>query len=347
MSHISIGGAVGSGFGLIGRKPFTVLTWGLVRILFSVAVLALYAPVMLGMIGPVMQAAQNAQAAGGSAAPDAVSQAMIAQMATLQGVGFLAQIAGLVLAAVLYCAVSRSIVHPDRGAFAYMRLTAVEFFVVVLSYGASFVIALALLVCAIPFVIAVVILAVNKMTIAAVIVGLLAVVVLIVVMVYALLRFAFVIPMMVDDGKFHLFDAWSLTKGHVGALFTIGLCLMLIGLVGELVVGAIVIAIGLTGLGVSAGGLDNLQAFFNLPPMTILGRLGPWLGVLAVLAIPLEGCVMAIFMAPWARAYRDVVPPPAPVASIITPPTAPLPPADPPSAPTAPEPPIQPTPTPA
>jgi hypothetical protein len=27
-----------------------------------------------------------------------------------------------------------------------------------------------------------------------------------------------------------------------------------------------------------------------------------------VLAIPLEGCALAIFIAPWARAYRDVAP---------------------------------------
>jgi hypothetical protein len=243
--------------------------------------------------------------------------------------------------------VARAIVHPQRGAFAYMRLSAVEFFVAVISFAAGFVAAFVLVICSIPFVIAVVIMAMNKMVAGAVIVGVLAVLILLVVMLYVLLRFAFVVPMMVDDGKFHLFDAWSLTKGHAGALFTIGLCLMLIGLVGEVIVGAIVLAIAAAGLSVSAGGFDNLQAFFNLPPMTIVGRLGPWLAVLALLAIPLEGCVMAIFMAPWARAYRDVVPPAPPAASVITPPTAPLPPADPPSAPTAPEPPIQPTPTPA
>jgi hypothetical protein len=347
MSHISIGGAVGSGFGLIGRKPLTVLTWGLVRIAFAVGVLAIYLPVLLGVMGPMIQAAQSA--APGASPSDAMTQTMLPQMMALNGAGLLVQLAGLFFAAILYCAVSRSIVHPERGAFAYLRVSLPEVFVTLLTYGASIALTLAIMLCAIPFVIAVVILAVNKMTIAAVIVGILAVVVLIAALIYVLLRFAFIIPMMVDDGKFHFLDAWSLTKGHAGALFMIGLCLMLIGLVGEIVVGAILFALGAVALGVAAGGFDNLQAFFNLPPMTIVTRLGPWLAVFALLAIPLDGCLMAIFMAPWARAYRDVVGPS--VASVFEgsppPPIGPLPPAGPPSAPTPPEPPILPTPTPA
>ena len=333
MSHISIGGAIGSGFGLIGRKPLTVLSWGLVRILFAAGVLAIYAPVLFGLIGPIMQAAQSAQASGTSPS-EAMSQTMMARILALQGVGFLVQIGGLFLGAVLYCAVSRSIVHPGRGVFAYLRVSLAEVFVALLSYGASIVIALAVVLCAIPFVIAVLVLALNKLTAAAVIVGVLGALVLIVALIYVLLRFAFVIPMMVDDGKFHLFDAWSLTKGHTGALFVIGLCLTLIGLVGEMVVGAIVFALGAAAVGTSAGGLENLQAFFNLPPMTIFTRLGPWLAVFALLAIPLEGCVMAIFMAPWAQAYRDVAP--SSVASVFE--------GSPPSAPTPPELPIAPAP---
>jgi hypothetical protein len=70
--------------------------------------------------------------------------------------------------------------------------------------------------------------------------------------------------------------------------------------------------------------------------MTILGHLGPWLAVLALLAIPLEGCVLAIFMAPWARAYRDVA---TPIASVFE--------DSPPRAPTPPEPPIAPSVAPA
>jgi hypothetical protein len=323
MSQISVGSAVGSGFELIGRKPLTVLAWGLVRILFAAGILALFAPTMIGVISVAMQAAASGQS------PEAINQAMLPQMMMMQGTSYLLQIGGLFLSAVLFCAVTRSIVHPERGSFAYLRVGAPELYLALVSFGAGFAIALAIMVFAIPFVIVIVILAMQKMVLAAVVVGILAAVVLIVASLYIALRFAFVVPMMVEDGQFHLFDAWSRTKGHVGSLFVIGVCLVLIAMAAELVIGALVIGLGLAALGVSAGGMANLQAFFQLPPMTIVSRLAPWLVVYGLAAIPLEGCAMAIFMAPWARAYRDVTPPPEPIAAV---------------APPSPEPPISPAP---
>jgi len=318
MSHISIGSAVGAGFELIGRKPLTVLAWGLVRILFAAGLLALFAPVLIGMISAAMQAA-----ASGQSSPEAINQAMLPQMVMMQGTSYLFQVAGILLGAVLFCAVTRSVVHPERGAFAYLRVGAPELYLALISFAAGFAIALAIMVFAIPFVIVIVILAMQKMVLAAVLVGILAAIVLIVASLYILLRFAFVVPMMVEDGQFHLFDAWSRTKGHVGALFVIALCLVLIGMAAELVIGALAIGFGVAALGVSAGGLANLQAFFHLPPMTIVSRLAPWLVVYGLAAIPLEGCGMAIFMAPWARAYRDVAPPLAPIVAVAPPPPEP------------------------
>jgi len=320
MSQISIGSAVGAGFGLIGRKPLTVLAWGVVRIAFVASLIALLAPMYIALVSAVSQSAQS----GAQPTPEAMRDAMMPQLMALQGSSYLIQIVGLLVSSVLYCAVTRSIVHPERGAFAYLRVGAAELFMVLLSFGAGFVVALSIMVAAIPFVIVIVILAMQKMVAAAILVGVLAALVLIVASIYILLRFAFVVPMMVEDGQFHLFDAWSRTKGHVGALFVIGLCLMLIALAAEVVIGAFAIGLGVAALGVSAGGLANVQAFFQLPPPTILARLAPWLVVYGVAAIPIEGCFMAIFMAPWAQAYRDVTPPPQPIPA-VAPPIQPLP----------------------
>ena len=327
MSHISVGSAVGAGFELIGRKPLTVLAWGLVRILFLAGMLALLGPVLIGVVSVAMQAA-----ASGQSSPEAINQTMLPQIMMMQGTSYLFQVAGLFVSAVLFCAVTRSIVHPERGGFAYLRVGAPELYLGVMSFAAGFVIALALIVFAIPFAIVIGVLIMQKIYIAAIAVGVLAGIVLIVGSIYILLRFAFVVPMMVDDGQFHLFDAWTLAKGKVGSLFVIGLCLVLIAMAVELVIGGVVIAFGLAALGVSAGGLANLQAFFQLPPMTIVSRLAPWLVVYGVVAIPLEGCAMAIFMAPWARAYRDIAPPSAAIPAV---------------APAPPEPPISPSPAPA
>lgn len=325
MTDISIGSAVGAGFQLIARKPLTVMAWGLVRILFAVAVLALFAPVFIGIFQEALQSAQN----GGQPAQAEVTQLM-SRMMVLQGTSLLLQIGGLLLSAVLYCAISRSVVHPERGALAYLRLGPPEFFVAILSFAAGIVAAIAIMICMIPFLIVIGILVSQHLyTPMAVVVGL-GVLVLFVALIYVLLRFAFVVPMMVDDGQFHLFDAWRLTKHHVGSLFVIGLCLVGVALAAELVIGAFLIALGVAALGVAAGGLGNLQAFFTQDPTVIITRLAPWLIVYGVLAIPLQGCAMAIFGAPWARAYRDIVPPAAQPAAAVPPPVTPPPVAPPP-----------------
>jgi hypothetical protein len=328
MADISIGSAVGAGFQLIARKPLTVMAWGLVRILFVVAVFALFAPVVMGIFAQAMQSAQT----GSETSQAAVSQLM-SRVMVMQGASLLLNIGGLFVTAILYCAISRAVVHPERGMAAYLRLGGPEFFVAILSFAAGFVAFFVILLCMIPFAIVVGILASQHLySVMAIVIGL-GVLVLFVGLIYVLLRLAFVVPMMVDDGQFHLFDAWTLTKGHVGSLFVIGLCLMGIAIAAELVIGAFLVALGVAALGAAAGGLGNLQAFFALGPAVIITRLAPWLIVYAVLAIPLEGCAMAIFGAPWARAYRDVAPPPALPAAAMPPPITPPPVEPPPVAP--------------
>jgi hypothetical protein len=132
------------------------------------------------------------------------------------------------------------------------------------------------------------------------------VVAMIVALFYLLLRFSLVGPMMVDDGKFHLGESWTLTRGKVGSLFVIGLLLILILLLAEIVVLAVLIAVGSVGLGAAAGGLSHLDVFFQQPPQAMLSKLAPLLVVFAVLWVPLVGCAAAIMGAPWARAYRDL-----------------------------------------
>jgi hypothetical protein len=320
MAEISIGSAVGAGFGLIARKPLSVMAWGLVRVLFAAAVLAIYAPVAMSIF---TEALQNARAGGNAGQSQAEMTQMMSHMMVMQGAGYLANIVGLFVSAVTFCAVSRAIIHPERSDYAYLRLGAPEFFVAVLSFAAGIVVFLGLLICIVPFAIVAAVLASQHLYAALAVVICLGVLALFAGLIYVLLRLAFVFPMMVDDGQFHLFDAWSLAKGRVGSLFVIGLSLVAIALLAEAIVGAFLVALGVAALGVAAGGLGNVQAFLALGPAVIAARLAAWLVVYAVLAIPLSGCATAIFMAPWARAYRDLAPPAEPAAA--TPPAAPPP----------------------
>ena len=322
MSEISVGAAVGAGFQLIGRRPVSVLVWGLLRVGFAVAVLAVYAPVIMSMFSEIASEAQT----GAKPNPADMSQ-MMSHMFLIQGVGYLAQFVGLFISAIILCAISRAVVHPERKAFASLRLGAPEFFVVILSFALSFVLVFAIMIFAIPFVILGVFLGVQHQWIALAIMVGVAVLILILGLIYIAARFAFVVPMMVDDGRFHLFDAWTLTKGKVGSIILIGLCLVLIALLLGAVINALFIGLGAAALGVAAGGFNNLQTFFTqTPPQQILMTLAPSLILLGLLIIPIQGAAQAIFIAPWARAYRDVVPPsPPPATPAAAPPTEPPP----------------------
>jgi hypothetical protein len=316
MSDISIGSAVGAGFSLIARRPVSVLIWGLLRVGFIVGIIAVYAPVLISIFA---EAASQAQS-GAAPAPAQMSQSMMSHMFMLQGVGYLVQFVGLFLNAIILCAVARAVVHPERRAFASLRLGAPELFMAILAFAAGFVLIFAILIFAIPFAIAAAFLAMqHQYAIIAVVVAI-AALILVLALIYIAARFAFLAPMMVDDGHFHLFDAWALTKGKVGSIILIGVCLALIALLLGMLIDVLFFALAAGALGFAAGGFNNLQAFFQQPPMAIITTLAPSLVLLAILTIPIEGCALAIFIAPWARAYRDVVPGTPPAA--VRPPAA-------------------------
>jgi hypothetical protein len=144
---------------------------------------------------------------------------------------------------------------------------------------------------------------------AAVIVGIAAAIAAIGALIYLGLRFSMVGPMIVEDGKFHLGESWTLTKGHVGSLFMIGLLLVVVALVAEVVLVIVLVAVGAGALTAIAGGMSNIPVLFQEPPQVLFARLGPILVVAAVIWVPFIGGMAAIMAAPWARAYRDLQPP--------------------------------------
>jgi hypothetical protein len=115
--------------------------------------------------------------------------------------------------------------------------------------------------------------------------------------------------MIVSDGKFHLFDAWALTKGKTANLFLMALCLLVIVVIAETVIGLIMLILGAGVLGGMAGGFENLPTFFRQSPQALFQSLTPVLALAGLLWIPISGAAVAVMGAPWARAYRDLVGP--------------------------------------
>jgi len=300
MAVIAIGDALGAGFDLIRRRPLAVLAWGAVQTAFTAGYMAAIAPFYLIIFG---------QFAAGAARGETPSTQTLAQMMQFEGLSFLLSFASLFVSIVLSCAVFRAVLHPEQRSFGYLRIGAAELFLLLLVIGAYVVFFIAVLVLAIPIAI---VAAIGIASHAAGVGILLAVVVSIGAVVaigYVALRVSLVGPMTVDQGGFRLFDAWKLAKGHVGSLFLIGLCLAVLAIVLAIVLEVVLVAVGVGVLGAAAGGLGNLPTFFKQPLNAILPTLAPMLAVMALVFIPYAGCLMAIWAAPWARAYRDLTGP--------------------------------------
>jgi hypothetical protein len=297
MAAIAVTEAITEGFGLIRRRPGTVLVWGAARTLYSVFAFGFIAPLFISRFEDILTRAR-----GGMTTPPDLSSMM-----TLHSANLLLSVVGAFVGAALSCAVFRAVLKPEEGRFAYLRLGAAEAFLFLLSFGVAILFIVAVFVIVIPLTMVVVIAAVVHAAGAAVTVAVAGGIALFALLIFVLLRLSMAGPMMVEDGKFHLMDAWALTRGHVRDLFVIGISLVVILILIEVVLGAFALAIGLAFLSQAAGSLAAVHDLFTRPPAEIFAILAPGLIVVCLVAVPVFGCLWAILAAPWARAYRDLV----------------------------------------
>jgi hypothetical protein len=302
MSDISVDAALGEGFGLIRRQPLSVVAWGAVLTGLQVATFALFAPYYLSVYGAML----GVIAHGGAGPLMALSGPNARQMQSLQQLFSLVQ---LFVAMVVYCAAFRAVLHPERSSFAYLRVGLPELFLAVLTFAGVVALVIALVVVTIPvaIIIGITVAATHGASAAAlVLIPILLLAMLILVLVVGV-RFALVGPMVVQDGQFHLFESWTLTRGRIGSLLLITL-----GLFGMLlVIDSVLLAIfiGLVAVVVNGiGGPSQALVLLHASPQALLGKLAPVLVLLVIIEVPLRGCLVAIAGAPWARAYRDLVP---------------------------------------
>jgi hypothetical protein len=296
---IATADAVTAGFGLIRKRPGSVLVWGALRALYSICTFALIAPLFFSRLGEILSRARE------GVPPDPTT------MAGLHSANILLSIGGAFVASVLSCAVFRAVLKPDEGRLAYLRVGSAELFLFLLTIGVAVAAVVGAFVAAIPLVMITLIAALVHAKAAAVLIAIVGVIGLLALLCWVLLRLSLAGPMMVEDGKFHLVDAWALTRGHVAELFMVAASLFIILILIEVVIGAFAMAIGIALLGHAAGGLAALHSFFIRPPAEILATMAPGLILLGLIAIPVFGCLWAIIAAPWARAYRDLAGPSA------------------------------------
>lgn len=290
--------AVGAGFGLIRRRPVAMLAWGAVMTLAFGLVAAAYAWWITNMF-----AAGAGQRLGAHPSPGQTT-ALFGVMIAGEGAFFLAIIGMTFLQTIVTTAVWRAVVHPEQGRWAYLRVGMAELFVFLIKVAVQFLANFAMLPL-MPFLIIVGVLLGFHQYAAAAVVGVLMIFAIVSAVVYVELRFALLGPMIVDDGEFHFLEAWRLSRGKVGRLLLTGLSLVGVLFAAEAIILVLTFTTGAAVLSLAAGGLDNLQAFFQKGPQWVAGRLWPLVAVWAIAAIPVAGSLSAIMAAPWARAYRD------------------------------------------
>jgi hypothetical protein len=298
MAELSIGDAVGAGFGLIRRRPATVLLWGFVQTLVFVVTMAVLAPSYIDLL------AQAARSAGAARPPTPD----LAGMMRLQGVVWLLNIANALVLIILYCGAFRSLIQPAQGRFGYLRLGRTELFLFLLLVGLYIAFLVALVIAMIPAALVIGTLVAVHAATAAVIAGLLLGGAALWAIVYVALRLSMIGPTTVDGGELRLGAAWAMTKGKTWRLFLMALCVFLIVIAVELVLFLLAaLAFGgiLGGIAAATGGAQALSAMIQ-QPATLLTRLAPVAIVGGLAAIPLYGALFAIGAAPWAKAYLDL-----------------------------------------
>jgi hypothetical protein len=305
MSGISVGAALGEGFGLIRRRPLAVLAWGAILVALQAATFTLFAPYYMAVYGAIFESL--AQGTG----PLPVAALTSPEIRRMQSLQQLFNIVQLFVAMIVYCAAFRAVLHPERSAFAYLRVGAPELFLAVLSIAGIVALVIALVIAIIPvsIVLGIVIAASHGAGAMGLTLILIPIVLLAMLLVglFVGVRFAFVGPMMVEDGKFHLFESWTLTRGRVGSLMLLGLGLFAILLLADIVLLAVLIGGGVAVVQ-SVGGLGPAAALLHGSPQALLAKLAPVLVIYVIVQAPLAGCLVAIASAPWARAYRDLLP---------------------------------------
>lgn len=313
MADFSIGDAIGSGFGLMSRRPVSVLAWGLTYLVIGVAApLALFGAIagadLLGLIRQIQP--------GAPAANLALVAPFNAKMMLLQPIMF---VVALAAQAILSAAVFRAVLEPRNRGLAYLRLGAREWWLALLNFAARFLAAVLAVVLAVvgvglgfglnaAFESQHVDQAVRVCAFVAI--GL----VLFAVFIGICVRFSLAGPMTFADSQFRLFESWSLTRRHGWKLFGMALVVAIVGMVMVLVFEAIVAVVVIATLHGRPWEPGSLLRLIGDTHTLWTSGVGEGLVLLALVGAYAFGAIFAVCMAPWAVAYRELLPGAAPSA---------------------------------
>jgi len=302
MAELDVTDAALAGVRLLTRRHFAALVWALIYAAFFAIFAALFGGAVYGLIGTLAVAAKS------HAAPQLVAAALAA-IGGIFGLYLLLMGCLLVVGSIVSCAVIRAVFEPDAGGLAYLRLGRRELRMMLLSLCKGVMMFVIATVLAIPAGIIVAIVGVGAgMSMAqSIAIRVVEQVVVNGAAFYFYLRFSMAAPMTFDEGRFRLFESWTLTEGKVWRLFLIGLLVILMTLGVYLVIGLIALTAGWAMWRDILAGADP-KIFFAQPPAVWMRSLAPLIALAALVWMILMTILTPVVTAPWARAYRQLKP---------------------------------------
>ena len=287
MGKLAIGGSALEGVRLIGRRPATLLAWALAYFLLALLPTAAWA----------WWQAQN------GAPHDTLIETAALFTRSLRWVT-------LPASAVLYAAIYRAVLAPDRARPPFLALSAAELRQFLLLLARTVLLIVVALGCVIAFIAAILVTAFLPAPYG-VIVRIVALLGILALAVVIWLRLSMAGPMTFGEDRFRLFESWAFTKGRAGVLLGLMLLVLLTAILAELV--AMVTFFGLLEIVVGMLRLraDQLSAGFSHP---LSPDSAPWLVGLGLLYSVMVVAIQCVAVAPWARAWQQMASAPVPAA---------------------------------
>jgi hypothetical protein len=281
------------GFRVVRRRPMALIFWSLFYAAIMVAAFAIMGPNLIGLVSATEQLEKS------GTTPTLEDFAPLFQM---MGVMFAVLLPlSLIASAMIYAAISRSVLRPAESAFGYLRLGMDEFRVLVVS------VVLFLVFMALTILMSGIIGAVIGMTVAAEMPALWLLVVLLVlaaiaVSIWLSVRLSLAIPITMAEKRIAIFDSFALTRGRfwplLGMAVLAGVLSMVVGLLGSMVAMPLQMVTG--------GGMMGLEGLEGENLQVILQAAWPAIAVWILINAVMSALQVAVVYAPFSAAYRDM-----------------------------------------
>lgn len=290
MPTFNIEDAAFTGVGLLARRPLAAIAWAFVWA-------ALVALITIPFAGALAAYVTLVAKTGGHYSP----YQLVPIAPQLGAFGLLMGLGGLVVGAVVSCAVYRAVLEPEASGYAYLRLGDQEIQVMLVNFVRGVILFIINFVISIT--VAMLMILAGGITMLSAAIRVIGEVILLGVLFWVQLRFSLAGPMTYVDHRFRLFESWALTKGLIWRLLAVGAILLVIGIVVYLAVVSLAVA-GCLALWNNAPRPGDVQALLALAPAQWMGALAPFIALIAGMFVLAAALLTPIGLAPWPHIYR-------------------------------------------